>query len=112
VDNAGNAYVTGYTDSADFPLVHPFAGPNPPSSSAFVSKLSFGARSGKLTLACSAYLGGSGGDYGTAIEVDQAGNAYVTGNTESTDFPVVHPPNNRFQGGYDAFVAKIGLADQ
>jgi Beta-propeller repeat len=110
VDQAGNAYVTGYTNSVDFP-VHPPNNRFQGGYDAFVSKLSSNARSGMLSLAYSTYLGGSGDDYGTDIAVDQAGNAYVTGYTNSADFSV-HPPNNRFQGPYDAFVAKIGLADQ
>jgi Beta-propeller repeat len=59
----------------------------------------------------STYLGGCSLDLSSDIAVDQAGNAYVTGYTNSADFSV-HPPNNGFQGPYDAFVAKIGLADQ
>jgi Beta-propeller repeat len=113
VDARGNAYVTGETASPDFPLAHPL-----PTNSvlqgradAFVSKLSFDARTDTLSLAYSIYLGGSGVDFSDAIAVDAWGNAYVTGRTDSIDFPLAHPlrANSVLRGfDEDAFVAKIG----
>jgi hypothetical protein len=111
VDAWGNAYVTGQTQSADFPLAHPL-----PANSvfrgvddAFVSKLSFDARTATLSLAYSTYLGGSDFDSGRGIAVDTRGNAYVTGQTRSADFPLAHPlpTNSVLRGVDDAFVAKI-----
>ncbi|MFQ5353815.1 MAG: SBBP repeat-containing protein, partial [Thermodesulfobacteriota bacterium] len=55
----------------------------------------------------STYLGGSGGDYGYGVAVDVFGNAYVTGDTLSTDFPVVNAIQPANAGIYDAFVTKI-----
>src|SRR5205823_9134724 len=56
----------------------------------------------------STYLGGSGNDDAiNAIAVDQSGNAYVTGQTTSNDFPTQHPEQAASGAGYDAFVAKI-----
>src|SRR5262249_32487809 len=56
----------------------------------------------------STYLGGSGDDAGLGIAVDGAGNAYVTGNTSSTNFPTTNPMQATKAGGtYDAFVAKL-----
>jgi len=58
----------------------------------------------------STYLGGSDIDNGIGIAVDSAGNAYVTGNTYSTDFPTMNPlqpANGAGGGGFTAFVAKI-----
>jgi hypothetical protein len=120
VDAWGNAYVTGATQSGDFPLAHPLASnamlrghPN-----AFVSKLSFDPRSGTLRLAYSTYLGGRGGgavflgDGGRGIAVDAWGNAYVTGDTASADFPIVNPlaSGATFGGGlFDAFVSKLSF---
>ena len=114
VDPSGNAYVTGYTASADFPLVNP-AQNSPgggtcsdgvdtiPCFDAFVTKLN-PAGSG---LVYSTYLGGSGEDYGTGIALDASGDAYVTGYTNSTDFPVQHALQAENAGGYDVFVAEL-----
>jgi hypothetical protein len=103
-DSAGNAYVTGGTNSTDFPVTpgafqtvcHGF--------DAFVAKLN---ASGSA-LVYSTYLGGSGGDGGSGIAVDSAGNVYVTGGTSSTDFPVTPGAFQTTYGGNgDAFVSKI-----
>ena len=113
VDLFGDAYITGFTASSDFPLVHPLPAPNNAlqgSQDAFVSKLRFDERSGTLALAYSTYLGGSSIDSGQGIAVDLFGNAYVTGDTQSRDFPLVRPlpaPNNALQGSDDAFVSKL-----
>ena len=101
VDTAGQAYVTGVTASTDFPTVSPvqaFGGV----SDAFVTKLSAAG-----SLLFSTYLGGSVGDVGYGIAVDAAGQAYVSGHTNSTDFPTVSPVQ-AFGGAYDAFVTKLG----
>jgi hypothetical protein len=115
VDADGNAYVTGFTSSANFPIVHSLPAPNNAlqgASTAFVSKLSFDSATSTLSLAYSTYLGGSGGDSGVGIAVDALGNAYVTGQTGSINFPTVHQlptPQNPIQGGQYAFVSKLGF---
>ena len=89
VDSAGSAYIVGSTFSLDFPVTvdahqsvnYAAAGH---SSTAFVSKLNAAGSA----LVYSTYLGGSGADFGYGIAVDSANNAYVTGATYSTDFPV------------------------
>ena len=93
VDARGNAYVTGTTNSTDFPLAHPLASNRAlrGSANAFGSKLSFDVKTAKLTLIYSTYLGGNGLDRGLGIAVDAGGNAYVTGFTTSSDFPIAHP---------------------
>jgi hypothetical protein len=118
VDSLGNAYVTGYTDSTDFPTVKSLQAYNlgndhDDASDAFVTK--FNAAGSALVY--STYLGGSSADYAQGIAVDSAGNAYVTGTTISSDFPIVNsvqatcdsPPT--FGGGCnnapDAFVAEL-----
>ena len=86
VDASGNAYVTGYTASTDFPLSSPLRSSNLASVDAFITKLNpVGS-----ALVYSTYLGGSGTDYGTSIAVDASGSAYVTGIVTSDDFPVVN----------------------
>jgi len=56
------------------------------------------------------YLGGKGYDQGMGIAVDGAGNAYVTGETSSSDFPTVNPFQPALAGSYEAFVAKLNAA--
>ncbi|NUO07665.1 MAG: SBBP repeat-containing protein, partial [Candidatus Brocadia sp.] len=104
VDSAGNAYVTGNTASSDFPTANAFAGSRNGYSDAFVTKIDASGTS----LSYSTYLGGSSEDYGYGIAVDSAGNAYVTGNTASSDFPTENAFDGSFDGFYDAFVTKIG----
>ena len=86
-DTVGNAYVTGYTQSTNFPLGSPFQGSNGGSVDAFVTKLNPAGSA----LVYSTYLGGSGTDYGTAIAVDLSGSAFVTGIAASDNFPLAHP---------------------
>ena len=74
-------------------------------SDAFVAKLN---PTGSA-LVYSTYLGGNSGDIGHVIAVDDDGNAYVTGKTESTDFPTANPLQSTSGGGSDAFVAKLAV---
>jgi hypothetical protein len=103
VDPMGNAYITGQTRSANFPTLHPFEPALTSAGNAFVTEL----QSGGSALVYSTYLGGTGLDFGAGIAVDSMGNAFVTGTTQSADFPVVSPEQRFFGGGSDAFVAKI-----
>lgn len=106
VDAGGFAYVAGYTAATNFPVKVPalqatYAG----AGDAFVAKLD---RTG-ATLAYSTYLGGSGYDGARAIFVDRARRAYITGITESANFPtkLTAPAATAHGGGEDAFVAKL-----
>jgi len=103
VDTAGNAYVTGYTTSSDFPIVNPLQPTLGGGLDAFVAKLN--ATGSALVYAT--YLGGSGGEQGKGIAVDTAGAAYVTGFTDSPDFPSMHPLQPALRGRSDVFVAKL-----
>jgi hypothetical protein len=112
VDSAGNAYVTGRTGS-NFPKMKPLQPYGGGNSDAFVSKLN---PTGSA-LVYSTYLGGSKADQGGGIAVDSAGNAYVTGYTNSTDFPTTPGAFQTVCNGgsgcatyEDAFVAKIFIA--
>jgi hypothetical protein len=107
VDSAGNAYVTGWTNSRDFPVTpDAFRTAIPPGGSDwffFVAKLNATGSA----LVYSTYLGGSSG-LGAGIAVDSAGNAYVTGVTGYTDFPTTPGVyQSTFGGVFDAFVTKL-----
>ena len=106
VDASGNAYVTGRTSSVDFPLMNPFQGTCggcPSSFDAFVAVLD---PTGS-TLVYSTYFGGTGNDQGFGIAVDSAGNAYVAGETASTDFYTLNPFQASLGGTVNAFVASF-----
>ena len=111
VDSSGNAYVTGYTTSteATFPVT---VGPDLTfngGTDAFVAKVNAAG----TALLYAGYIGGSGDDVGNGIAVDSSGNAYVTGQTDSTEatFPVTVGPDLTYNGGIsDAFVAKVNAA--
>ncbi|MFO0853128.1 MAG: SBBP repeat-containing protein [Planctomycetia bacterium] len=106
VDSAGNAYVTGYTESSNFPTKNAMYGTYTSSYDVFVTKIGTSGTS----LSYSTYLGGGGGDRGWSIAVDSAGNAYVAGYTESSDFPTKDAFDGSYNGSGDAFVTKIGTS--
>jgi len=106
VDAAGNVYVTGLTESTDFPeSSSPFQNDPRGKEEAFVTKLN--PAGGGIVF--STYLGGDGDDIGNAVAVDSAGFVYVTGLTKSTNFPTPGAAVQRvFQGGEtDCFVTKL-----
>ena len=105
LDSTGNAYVTGFTNSADFPTTPDAYRPMyNGDGDAFVTKLNTIG----TALVYSTYLGGTDTDQGFGIAVDNAGNAHVTGITQSTDFPTtVCTFDSTFNGGQDAFIAKF-----
>jgi hypothetical protein len=105
VDSAGNAYVTGYTESTDFPTTTPRQQGYGGKGDAFVTKFNLTGSA----LFYSTHLGGSGTDSGSGIAVDSAGNSYVTGYTYSTNFPKKNPLQAANAGGDDAFVTKIDV---
>jgi Beta-propeller repeat len=104
VDRSGNAYVVGETFSADFPTVNPVQSTLKGSSDAFLTKIN---ASGSA-LDYSTFLGGSGTDVAGSVAVDDLGNAYIAGATESTDFPTLNALQATFGGlSLDGFVAEI-----
>ncbi len=115
VDSSGCAYVVGSTGSMDFPLVNAFDSElgywyseddeeDIYDDEVFITKFS----STGDTLVYSTYLGGSKTDRGYDIAVDGSGCAYVTGETESDDFPTTTGAyDESYNGGYDTFVAKL-----
>lgn len=114
VDAAGNVYLIGGTNSQDFPTVNPvqarFGGGT---LDAFVTKLNANGSA----LVYSTYLGGSGNELATFdnnlacdIAVDVAGQAYVTGPTNSSNFPTAQAVQATAGGGYDAFITKFNAS--
>jgi Beta-propeller repeat len=104
VDDEGSAYITGAASDADFPTTpgafdETFNGV----FDAFVAKLS--PDGSKLEY--STFLGGSDGETGFGIDVDARGDAYVTGNVFSDDFPTTPGAYDRTHGPFDTFVAKL-----
>ncbi|MGD0629306.1 MAG: chitobiase/beta-hexosaminidase C-terminal domain-containing protein [Terracidiphilus sp.] len=112
VDSAGDAYVTGMTDSVNFPLTsgsyqESNKGAANSTFNAFVTKLNATG----TALVYSTYLGGSANTQALALAVDGSGSAYVTGTTSATDFPTT---SGAYQTaslanatGYTAFVTKL-----
>jgi hypothetical protein len=87
LDSAGDAYITGFAQSSDFPTLNALQSTLGGTQDAFVTELN---PTGSAPV-YSTYLGGSGLDQGNGIAVDGSGNAYVAGFTESSDFPTRFP---------------------
>ena len=106
LDIQGSIYISGLTQSADFPVVRPLSSEfgSGVNGDAFVTKLSAGGSS----VLYSTFLGGDWLDIGRGLAVDAAGSAYITGSTFTPgDFPTVNAFQPQFGGAIDAFVAKI-----
>ncbi|AGY57615.1 hypothetical protein GKIL_1369 [Gloeobacter kilaueensis JS1] len=106
VDSKGNAYLTGYTTSSNFPVVGAFQPSLKGGFDGFVSKLNAAGSA----LAYSTYLGGSKGDFSTAIAVGSSGDIFVTGYTASTDFPRANAFQSLLKGDQNAFLTKLDAA--
>ncbi len=106
VNSSGNAYLTGFTRSSNFPTSNPLQpsfGGGSDFGDGFVAELNPTG----TALLYSTYLGGSADDAGQGIKVDSSGNAYVSGFTDSANFPTVNPVQPTFGGVEDGFVAKL-----
>lgn len=102
VNTAGQAFITGFTGSSDFPVVAPFQATLLGVRNVFVTKLS--ADGSKILY--STFLGGGADDEGRGIAVDASGNIYITGLTDSPNFPLQNSARTA-PAGFDAFAAKI-----
>ncbi len=109
-DGTGNAYISGYTTSTNFPTASPFQASNAGGQDIFVTKLNTTGSA----LVYSTYLGGTGLEQESlnSTAVDASGNVYVAGNTRSTNFPTVSPIQATNSGGIegDVFLAKFNAA--
>jgi hypothetical protein len=101
----GSTYVAGSTDSSNFPIASALQ-PTLKGTDGFISKLSPAG----TALAFSTYIGGTDFDSIHGIALDASGNVYVTGWTQSLDFPTKWAEQPYSGGGSDAFMAKIGSA--
>ncbi|CAN5243666.1 hypothetical protein BH11PSE14_BH11PSE14_14630 [soil metagenome] len=111
IDGSGNAYVVGQTTSTNFPTVSPIQAANGSATGladVFVSKISAGG----TALLYSTYLGGAGDDFGNDIAVNTAGDAFITGQTSSTNFPTASARQASNGGSSDAFVARISTSSE
>lgn len=109
VDSSNNSYIAGKTSlNSDYPLINPLPNArNSGNSQVLVIKMNPTG----TTLLYSTVLGGSKDDNGYSIGVDNSGNAYVSGETTSSDFPMANAAQGTFGGGsYDAFISKIDAA--
>ncbi len=107
VDASGAAYVAGITSSTDFPVVAAFQTANAGGSyDAFAAMVSPDGSA----LAYSTYLGGAGTEGQPFVAVNGAGEAWLAGETYSTNFPTVNPLQPASHGPSDAFVARLGSA--
>jgi hypothetical protein len=104
VDSAGSVYLTGYTDSTDFPLAR-LGSLSAGATHVFVAKLDPTGSN----LVYADYIGGNSQDYGYALVLDSARDVYVTGSTASSDFPLVNPYQGTYPGSFNGFLTKISV---
>ena len=104
VDAGDNAYVAGTTSSTNFPTtLTPFQSANLGGEDVFIIKVNTAG----TDLVYSTYLGGNGDDIGANLNVDVAGNVFVSGNTDSTNFPILGSYQGTNKGGEDVFITKV-----
>jgi hypothetical protein len=115
VDSSGDAYLTGQTNSTNFPLTTgTYQQTNQGSASntfnAFVTKLN----STGTAIVYSTYLGGTGNTQAAALAIDSSGDAYVAGHTFASNFPTTsgafQTATGAASGGFTAFVTKLNPA--
>jgi PKD repeat protein len=117
IDAYGNAYLTGYTQSSNFPTRNwtSIGGCSGSTCNglrdAFITKIGYNGTWSDIVY--STYYGGNNDDQGLAIAVDGTGSPYVTGKTASLNFPISgNPYQGTLRGGYDAFVLKLNASGQ
>ncbi|NOX19629.1 MAG: T9SS type A sorting domain-containing protein [Chlorobi bacterium] len=106
IDNSGDAFVTGYTGSTDFPTTNgAYDESHNGNNDVFVSMLNPAGSD----LVYSTFIGGSGNDSGVGIAIDNSGNTFIAGFTKSANYPVTTGAyDESLNGGYyDVFVTKL-----
>src|SRR3989338_6113637 len=103
LDSFDNVYITGLTNSTDYPTVSGYDSSHNGSDDAFVSKLD----STLSSLSASTFIGSSDDEQSFAIILDNARNVYITGYTNSTDYPTVSGYDSSHNGGSDVFVSYL-----
>lgn len=107
VDSLGQVTVAGITESTDFPVQNARQAVSAGDADGFVARLNAAGN----TLIYSSYFGGSRGDVVNAVTIDTQGAIYLTGSTESEDFPTQGPMQIQIGGRRDAFVTKLNPAN-
>ncbi len=103
LDSIGNLYLAGNTNSPDFPLAVGTAVPSTNTNPMFVAKLDVSGSN----LLYADYIAGSVADSPQSIQVTTAGTVYITGTTESPDFPTVNPFQLKLSGYEDVFISEL-----
>jgi len=103
VDAAGNTYMSGISDSGNFPIVNAAQPLKAGAHDAIAVKIAPGGS----PVVYATYLGGNSSDFANGLTIDSWGNAYIFGDTSSTDLPVSHAIQPKFSGKTDAFLAKL-----
>jgi hypothetical protein len=104
IDGTGNVYLSGTTESSDFPRVNSIGNDLLGPSDAFVVKLTANFQQ----FFYSSLIGGGGKESGISLAIDSAGSAYISGRTSSQDYPLVGPMQPTYGGGdFDSFVSKL-----
>ncbi|UCG03866.1 MAG: SBBP repeat-containing protein [Candidatus Heimdallarchaeota archaeon] len=110
VDAFNNTYITGETESLDFPATSGAFDEtyNGGTSDAYIAKVSAAGDN----LVFSTYMGGEGNDYGYGIAIDAFNNTYITGETWSSNFPTFNAYDNSKWGDTDVFITKINATGE
>ena len=106
IDRGGHIYVTGHTNSDNFPIVHALQDTRAAEDDIFIAKF---CPTGDTLEFCT-YFGGNGNDQATGIAIDSAGRVWVCGGTTSTDLRVVMPLKVQNSGYEDALIVCVSSA--
>jgi len=106
VDYDGNYFVTGSTQSIDFPRINPYDNTYSYSSDAFISKFAI-----NNSLIWSTFLGGSSSDSAQRIAIGSDGSCFLTGSTRSYNFPLQNAYDDSLGGYQDVFITKFSVID-